>query len=55
MPRAPWSEASAVAPNGGVAYVQWSLPAGNYGYASTTGDPPNDDYTKGLHGTFTVK
>jgi hypothetical protein len=46
---------SAVAPSGGVAYVRWSLPAGNYGYASTTGQPPNDDYTKGLRGTFTVK
>lgn len=45
-----------VAPNGGVAYVEWSLPAGNYGYLSTQGDaPPNDDFTAGLHGTFTIK
>jgi hypothetical protein len=44
-----------VAP-GGVAYVEWSLPAGNYGYLSTDGDaPPNDDYSKGLQGTFTIK
>jgi hypothetical protein len=44
-----------VAPNGGVAYVEWTLPAGTYGYLSTEGDAPNDDYTAGLHGTFTVK
>ena len=42
-----------VAP-GGVGYVEWSLPAGNYGYVSTDGDAPNDDYTKGLQGTFTI-
>jgi hypothetical protein len=41
-------------PPHGVAYVEWSLPAGNYGYVSTDGDAPNDDYTKGLHGTFTI-
>jgi hypothetical protein len=44
-----------VAPNGGVSYVEWSLPAGTYGYVSTEGDAPNDDYTAGLHGTFTIK
>ena len=44
---------SAVAP-GGIAYVEWSLPAGNYGYVSTDGDTPNDDYSKGLQGTFTI-
>lgn len=44
-----------VAPNGGVAYVEWTLPAGTYGYVSTEGDAPNDDYTAGLHGTFTIK
>jgi hypothetical protein len=43
-----------VAPNG-VAYVEWSLPAGSYGYVSTDGDSPNDDYAKGLHGTFNIK
>ncbi len=43
-----------VAPNGGIGYVQWTLPAGNYGYVSTDGDSPNDDYAKGLHGTFTI-
>ena len=43
-----------VAP-GGIGYVEWSLPAGNYGYVSTDGDdPPNDDFTKGLQGTFTI-
>ena len=40
---------------GGVAYLEWTLPAGNYGYLSTGGDdPPNDDFTKGLHGEFTI-
>jgi hypothetical protein len=43
-----------VAPNG-VAYIEWSLPAGNYGYLSVDGDdPPNDDFTKGLQGEFTI-
>ena len=42
-----------VAP-GGTAYLEWSLPAGNYAYVSTDGDAPNDDYTKGLHGEFTI-
>jgi hypothetical protein len=42
-----------VAP-GGTAYLEWSLPAGDYGYLSTEGEPPNDDYSKGLHGTFTI-
>lgn len=46
--------AQSVAP-GGMAYVEWSLPAGNYGYVSTDGDdPPNDDFSKGLKGTFTI-
>ena len=46
---------SSVAP-GGIAYVEWSLAAGHYGYLSTDGDdPPNDDYTKGLQGEFDVK
>jgi uncharacterized cupredoxin-like copper-binding protein len=40
---------------GSMAYLEWTLPAGNYGYLSTGGDdPPNDDYTKGLHGEFTI-
>ncbi len=39
---------------GGMAYLEWSLPAGNYGYVSTDGDAPNDDYAKGLQGTFTI-
>jgi hypothetical protein len=40
---------------GGQAYLEWTLPAGSYGYLSTGGDdPPNDDYTKGLHGEFTI-
>jgi len=34
--------------------VEWKLPAGNYGYVSTDGDAPNDDFTKGLQGTFTI-
>jgi hypothetical protein len=46
---------SSVAP-GGMAYVEWTLPAGHYGYVSSDGnDPPNDDYTKGLKGEFDVK
>jgi hypothetical protein len=45
---------SEVAPNGGVGYVEWKLPSGNYAYVSTDGDEPNDDYTKGMHGTFAI-
>ena len=45
---------NSVPPNGGVGYVSWSLPAGNYAYVSTDGEAPNDDYAKGLHGTFTI-
>jgi hypothetical protein len=41
-------------PSGGTSYVEWSLPAGSYAYVSTDGDAPNDDYAKGLHGTFTI-
>ncbi|MET0627984.1 MAG: hypothetical protein ABW033_05955 [Acidimicrobiia bacterium] len=45
---------STVAP-GGMAYLQWELPAGHYGYLSTDGDdPPDDDYTKGLKGEFDI-
>lgn len=43
----------AVSP-GGVAYLTWTLPAGSYGYVSTQGTAPDDDYTKGLHGLFTI-
>jgi hypothetical protein len=39
---------------GGMAYVQWTLPAGNYAYVSTDGDAPNDDFAKGLKGQFTI-
>jgi hypothetical protein len=40
---------------GGTAYLTQTLPAGHYGYASTQGDAPNDDFTKGLKGEFDVK
>jgi hypothetical protein len=40
---------------GGTAYLIQTLPAGHYGYASTQGDAPNDDFTKGLKGEFDVK
>jgi hypothetical protein len=40
---------------GGVAYVTQSLAPGHYGYVSTSGDSPNDDYAKGMHGEFDVK
>jgi hypothetical protein len=43
-----------VAP-GGVAYLEWTLPPGHYGYVSTDGDAPNDDYSKGMHGEFDIK
>jgi hypothetical protein len=38
------------------AYLTWKdLPAGRYGYVSTSGDdPPNDDDSKGLHGEFNI-
>jgi hypothetical protein len=40
---------------GGTAYLTWKdLPAGHYGYLSTTGDAPDDDYSKGLHGEFNI-
>jgi hypothetical protein len=39
----------------GVAYAVLDLPAGHYGYLSTDGAAPNDDYTKGLKGEFDVK
>jgi hypothetical protein len=37
------------------AYLQQSLTAGHYGYVSTQGSAPDDDYTKGLKGEFDVK
>ena len=40
---------------GTAAYVEQSLEPGHYGYASTQGDAPNDDFTKGLKGEFDVK
>ena len=42
-----------VAP-GQTAYLTWNLPAGHYAYVSTSGDSPNDDYTKGLKGEFDI-
>jgi hypothetical protein len=45
---------SGIAP-GGTAYLIQTLPAGHYGYASTAGDAPNDDFSKGLKGEFDVK
>jgi hypothetical protein len=42
-----------VAP-GGMAYLEWSLPAGTYAYVSTDGNAPDDDYAKGLKGEFTI-
>ncbi|HEY3671760.1 MAG TPA: hypothetical protein VGN51_12570 [Acidimicrobiia bacterium] len=46
--------AQSLAPNG-IAYVEWALPAGHYGYVSTDGnDPPDDDFTKGLKGEFDI-
>jgi hypothetical protein len=44
---------STIAP-GGMAYVEWTLAAGHYGYISTEGDAPNDDFSKGLKGEFDV-
>ncbi len=44
---------SEVAPSG-IGYVEWTLRAGTYGYVSTDGDAPNDDFSKGLQGTFTI-
>jgi hypothetical protein len=40
---------------GASAYLVQSLAPGHYGYVSTDGDLPNDDYTKGMHGEFDVK
>ncbi len=40
---------------GQIAYMEQTLTAGTYGYVSTQGDAPNDDYTVGMKGTFTVK
>jgi hypothetical protein len=40
---------------GGTAYLEQTLEPGHYGYVSTQGDTPNDDYSKGLKGEFDVK
>ena len=40
---------------GSDAYLEQTLSAGHYGYASTQGNAPDDDYTKGLKGEFDVK
>jgi hypothetical protein len=40
---------------GQIAYLEQTLTAGDYGYVSTQGDAPDDDYTLGMKGTFTVK
>jgi hypothetical protein len=45
---------SSVAP-GGTAYLEQTLTAGHYGYVSTQGNAPDDDYSKGLKGEFDVK
>ena len=37
------------------AYLGQTLEAGHYGYVSTQGNAPDDDYTKGLKGEFDVK
>jgi hypothetical protein len=39
---------------GGIAYLSWSHPAGTYSYVSTDGQAPDDDYSKGMHGEFTI-
>lgn len=39
---------------GATAYLVQTLSPGHYGYVSTDGDAPNDDYTKGMHGEFDV-
>ena len=40
---------------GQIAFLEWNLPAGHYGYVSGDGDAPNDDYAKGLKGEFDIK
>ncbi len=40
---------------GETAYLRLDLPSGHYGYVSTEGDPPADDYSKGLKGEFDVR
>ncbi len=40
---------------GQIVYLEQALTAGHYGYLSTSGDAPNDDYTLGLKGEFDVK
>ncbi len=45
---------AAIAP-GARAYLDQDLTPGHYGYVSTEGDAPADDYARGLKGEFTVK
>ena len=40
---------------GGVAYLQQTLAPGHYGYVSTQGNSPDDDYSHGMHGEFDVR
>jgi hypothetical protein len=40
---------------GGIAYLEQALPPGHYGYVSTQGNAPDDDYAKGLKGEFDIK
>jgi hypothetical protein len=46
---------SSVKPNGGVSYLELNLKPGHYGYVSTGGTPPADDYSKGMKGEFEIK
>jgi hypothetical protein len=45
---------SSVGP-GGVAYLEWDLKPGHYGYASTDSESDNADLSKGFAGEFDVK
>jgi hypothetical protein len=40
---------------GGVSYLELDLKPGHYGYVSTGGTPPADDYSKGMRGEFDIK
>jgi hypothetical protein len=40
---------------GGVSYLELDLKPGHYGYVSTGGTPPADDYSKGMKGEFDIK
>jgi hypothetical protein len=45
---------SGLAP-GSTAYLVQDLTPGHYGYASTDGTAPDDDYSNGLRGEFDVR